>query len=88
MPELASPFLTPARRTLAAAAPEIEIVVPVYNEAAGLKRSIRRLHRFLSDGFPFTWRVVIADNALCSPLGNSSRRSARSTSWDRLRRWT
>ncbi len=56
--------LTPARRTLAAAAaPDIEIVVPVYNEAAGLERSIRRLHRFLSDGFPFSWRIVIADNA-------------------------
>jgi putative flippase GtrA len=45
------------------AAPQIEIVVPVYNEEAILARSIRRLHRFLSDGFPFTWRIVIADNA-------------------------
>ena len=53
MPELAFP-LTPVRRALTAAAPELEIVVPVYNEAAGLERSIRRLHRFLSDGFPFT----------------------------------
>jgi glycosyltransferase involved in cell wall biosynthesis len=43
--------------------PDIEIVVPVYNEAAGLEQSIRRLHRFLSDGFPFSWRIVIADNA-------------------------
>jgi putative flippase GtrA len=63
MPELASP-LTPARRKLpAAAAPDVEIVVPVYNEAAGLEQSVRRLHRFLSDGFPFSWRIVIADNA-------------------------
>jgi glycosyltransferase involved in cell wall biosynthesis len=63
MPELAFP-LTPARRTLpAAAAPDVEIVVPVYNEAAGLEQSVRRLHRFLSDGFPFSWRIVIADNA-------------------------
>ena len=56
MPELASSFLTPApRRTLlAAAAPDVEIVVPVYNEAAGLEQSVRRLHRFLTDGFPFT----------------------------------
>ena len=37
--------------------------MPVYNEEAILARSIRRLHRFLSDGFPFTWRIVIADNA-------------------------
>src|SRR3954447_11154521 len=63
MPELAFP-LTPARRKLpAAAAPDVEIVVPVYNEAAGLEQSVRRLHRFLSDGFPFSWQVVIADNA-------------------------
>ena len=54
----------PARRALApATAPDVEIVVPVYNEAAGLERSIRRLHRFLTDGFPFSWRIVIADNA-------------------------
>ena len=58
MSELAT-SLFPARRALApAAAPDVEIVVPVYNEAAGLDRSIRRLHRFLTDGFPFTWRIV------------------------------
>jgi putative flippase GtrA len=63
MPELAFP-LNPARRMLpAAAAPDVEIVVPVYNEAAGVEQSVRRLHRFLSDGFPFSWRIVIADNA-------------------------
>ena len=63
MSELAT-SLFPARRALApAAAPDVEIVVPVYNEALGLERSIRRLHRFLNDGFPFTWRIVIADNA-------------------------
>jgi putative flippase GtrA len=50
-------------RRLPRPAPQIEIVVPVYNEEAILARSIRRLHRFLSDGFPFTWRIVIADNA-------------------------
>ena len=43
--------------------PQVEIVVPVYNEEHVLVASIRRLHRFLSDGFPFTWRIAIADNA-------------------------
>jgi putative flippase GtrA len=43
--------------------PQVEIVVPVYNEEAGLGRSIRRLHAFLSASFPFSWRIVIADNA-------------------------
>src|ERR1700754_1549202 len=52
-----------ARHRTPVAAPDVEIVVPVYNEEAGLDRSIRRLHRFLTDGFPFSWRIVIADNA-------------------------
>jgi putative flippase GtrA len=39
------------------------MVVPVFNEQAALERSIRRLHAHLSGGFPFTWRIVIADNA-------------------------
>ena len=43
--------------------PAVDIVVPVHNEQAVLERSIRRLHRFLSDGFPFSWRIVVADNA-------------------------
>jgi putative flippase GtrA len=43
--------------------PEVEIVIPVYNEERVLEVSIRRLHRFLSHGFPFTWRIAIADNA-------------------------
>jgi putative flippase GtrA len=38
-------------------------VVPVFNEEAALERNIRRLHRFLSDEFPFSWRIVVADNA-------------------------
>jgi glycosyltransferase involved in cell wall biosynthesis len=42
---------------------QVEIVVPAYNEERALPRSIDRLHRFLSRDFPFTWRVVIADNA-------------------------
>ena len=78
MPELASPLLTsaPRRALAAAAAPDVEIVVPVYNEAAGLEHSIRRLHRFLSDGFPFSWRIVIADNASVDATPDIARRLA------------
>jgi len=43
--------------------PDVDIIVPVHNEQGGLERSIRRLHRFLRDSFPFSWRIVIADNA-------------------------
>jgi glycosyltransferase involved in cell wall biosynthesis len=42
---------------------DVEIVVPVHNEEQDLAPSIERLHEYLSDSFPFTWRIVIADNA-------------------------
>ncbi len=41
----------------------VEIVVPVYNEEAGLEVSVRRLRGYLLDRFPLTWLVTIADNA-------------------------
>jgi glycosyltransferase involved in cell wall biosynthesis len=42
---------------------DLEIVVPVFNEERALAGSIRRLHEFLADGFPFSWQILIADNA-------------------------
>ena len=50
-------------RQPAVAAPQVEIVVPVHDEEAALELSVRRLHRYLTAEFPFTWRIVIADNA-------------------------
>lgn len=47
----------------ATAAPTLDLVVPVYNEAADLDASIRRLHAFLASSFPFSCRITIADNA-------------------------
>jgi glycosyltransferase involved in cell wall biosynthesis len=44
-------------------APQIDVVVPVHDEAAVLEHSVRRLHRFLSAELPLTWRIVVADNA-------------------------
>ena len=44
------------------AAPQVEIVVPVRNEERDLAPSIRRLHAYLCDRFPFTARITIADN--------------------------
>ena len=55
--------LSPAPRRAPARAVDVEIVVPVYNEEAALERSVRRLYRFLQAEFPFSWRIVIADNA-------------------------
>jgi glycosyltransferase involved in cell wall biosynthesis len=51
----ASPAITPT--------PQIDVVVPVYDEELVLERSVLRLHRFLTAAFPFTWRIVVADNA-------------------------
>ena len=47
----------------AAGAPCVDIVVPVYNEATDLDRSVRRLHDYLVTEFPFSFRITIADNA-------------------------
>ncbi len=46
-----------------AAAPVVELVIPVYNEQDGLESSVRRLDTFLSDAFPYPYRITIADNA-------------------------
>jgi putative flippase GtrA len=43
--------------------PVLDVVVPVYNEQAALEDSVHRLHRHLSEQFPFTFRITIADNA-------------------------
>ncbi|MCG5432931.1 bifunctional glycosyltransferase family 2/GtrA family protein [Mycobacterium sp. MYCO198283] len=43
--------------------PVLDVVVPVFNEEAALADSIRRLHRHLTEQFPFSWRITIADNA-------------------------
>jgi putative flippase GtrA len=43
--------------------PAVDVVVPVYNEEVDLAPSVRRLHAYLSDRFPFPWRITIADNA-------------------------
>jgi len=60
---LVKPAVPRAGALLANPSRDVDIVVPVYNEEAALEQSIRRLHRFLSESFPFAWRIVIADNA-------------------------
>ena len=55
-------------------APDIDIVVPVHNEQAVLEASVRRLHRYLSAELPFSWRIVIADNASTDATARIARR--------------
>jgi putative flippase GtrA len=41
----------------------LDLVVPVYNEEDALAGSVRRLHRYLAESFPYRTRITIADNA-------------------------
>jgi putative flippase GtrA len=43
--------------------PVLDLVVPVYNEQTDLEPGVRRLHRYLEQHLPVTWRITIADNA-------------------------
>jgi putative flippase GtrA len=41
----------------------LDVVVPVYNEERDLGPCVRRLHRHLTDAFPYAFRITVADNA-------------------------
>ncbi len=43
--------------------PDVEIVVPVHNEAGVVGSSVRRLHEHLTDSCDFSFAITIADNA-------------------------
>ena len=43
-------------------APAVDVVVPVRDEARVLAASIRRLHAYLTDSFPWSFRITVADN--------------------------
>jgi glycosyltransferase involved in cell wall biosynthesis len=44
--------------------PQLDIVIPVYNEAHVVASSVERLRSYLQEtAFPYSWRIVIADNA-------------------------
>jgi len=60
---MATALLSAEGSTSRQQAVDVEIVIPVYNEEAGLEESVRRLHRYLTSRFPLTWIVTIADNA-------------------------
>jgi len=41
----------------------LDIILPVYNEEAGLLGSVQTLHSFLTENMPsYQWRIVVADN--------------------------
>jgi putative flippase GtrA len=63
-----------AAELLDKAPPALDVVVPVFNEEADLGPSVRRLHRYLSESLPFTFRITIADNASTDGTGEVAAR--------------
>ncbi len=55
----------------------MDIVVPVYNEERALPGCLRTLHARLSQGFPFPWRITVADNASTDETLATARRPRR-----------
>ena len=53
----------PTRRPATTKLALIDIVIPVYNEAVDLERSVRTLDTYLSTHLPYSYRITIADNA-------------------------
>ncbi|WP_089105744.1 dolichyl-phosphate beta-glucosyltransferase [Streptomyces hyaluromycini] len=43
--------------------PVLDLAVPVFNEEADLEPSVRRLHAYLRETFPYPFRITVADNA-------------------------
>ncbi len=74
-----TPLPAPRLRLAPTARPDVEIVIPVHNEEAALETSLRRLTSFLGErgAFPFSWRLVIADNASTDGTLERARRLAR-----------
>src|SRR5258706_8597438 len=64
-------------------APVVDIVVPVYNEERTLESGVRRLHGYLTDDFPFSWRITIVDNASTDDTWSIAERLARELRWVR-----
>lgn len=68
-PDHADPAPSPTGRpdavefAAARGVPVLDVVIPVYNEQTGLRSSVERLHDYLSQCFPYPFRITVADNA-------------------------
>jgi putative flippase GtrA len=43
--------------------PVLDVVIPVHNEETDLEPCVRRLHAYLTQTFPYPFRITVADNA-------------------------
>ncbi|MEH0109377.1 bifunctional glycosyltransferase family 2/GtrA family protein [Tersicoccus sp. MR15.9] len=43
--------------------PVLDVTIPVYNEEKDIEAALRRLHRHLTDQFPHSFAITVADNA-------------------------
>jgi putative flippase GtrA len=59
---------------------QVEVVVPVYNEATNLEDGITRLRRYLDESFPFRTVVTIVDNGSTDGTALVAHRLASSVS--------
>jgi len=59
----ALPEPSTARNGDRASGPVLDLVIPVYDEEAGLERAVRAARHFLDTEFPYPARLTIADNA-------------------------
>ena len=57
-------------------APVLDVVVPVHNEEIDLEPCVRRLHSYLATGFPYRFRITVADNASTDSTADVARRLA------------
>ncbi len=58
--------------------PQLDIVLPVYNEAHVLAESVERLRTYLQEnGFPYSRRITVADNASTDETLAAARELAR-----------
>src|SRR3954453_19143738 len=63
--------------------PVLDVVVPVHNEEVALERCLRRLHGHLTDSFPYSFRITVAENASTDATVTVARRGGGRAVWHR-----
>ncbi|MDD7967616.1 glycosyltransferase [Actinomycetospora lemnae] len=59
----ATPLRAPLRAVEDTGRAVLDVVVPVFDEERDLGPCVRRLHRHLTEDFPYPFRITVADNA-------------------------